>query len=266
MSPGVNIFRVNVDSLEATLKRVPAVAGATVARRLPNRIEVSIMPRIPVAVFDAGAERWEVDKTGVAIRPARPDAVLPEIDCMASEPVAAGQRIDAPGIGAALVAAGLTTRAKTPGIAKIAVDQNADMCLNMADSVAIRIGQSDNLETKLNLVARIYADRPGIASEVESIDLRFPEAPSCLPRGAAEAGSSSAQIPQPLDSVREHDDSARGSVELDGNNSPATEATQHASANQRASRRRGRGHRAPIQTAADVEDRAVSENAPGERR
>lgn len=184
--PGTNLFRLNRSNLEAALKRVSAVGGAQVSRRFPNALDIAITPRIPVALLTSGSERWEVDRAGVAIRPARPSVKLPEIACAAGVTVTPGRRINVPGVAGAITAALITSRCKPLGttkITKIEIDQNADMCLNMSDSVAIRIGQTDQLDTKLFLVRRIYDERPDIGAEVESIDLRFPESPACIPRG-----------------------------------------------------------------------------------
>jgi hypothetical protein len=194
--PGTNFFHLDRKKLETALKGVPALAEARISPRFPNSVDIVVTPREPVAVLAAGELRWEVDRSGVAIRPERSAEQLPEIACSSAANVAAGQRIDVPGVAGALSAAAFcasNAHGKPLSVAKIEVDQNGDMCLNMVDNVAIRIGQNDQLDTKLSLVRRIYNERPDIGAEVESIDLRFPEAPACLPRGTKKQGRDSSR-------------------------------------------------------------------------
>ncbi len=186
---GTNIFHVRTGRMEGALSRVPSVESARVARRLPDRVEISIVPRVPVAILACAGTRWELDAAGFAIRAARLERKLVEIALPFDCSISAGQHVDIPGVAGALVAAALATHGTRLEIAKIEVDQNADICLNMADKVAIRIGHTDKLDTKLALVRRIYEERPDIGAEVEAIDLRCPDAPACLPRGTAQHAS-----------------------------------------------------------------------------
>jgi cell division septal protein FtsQ len=251
---GTNFFRMSRGRLEAAVRRVPAVAGARISRRFPNRVGVEVAPRIPVSIVTTATGRWEVDAGGVAIRPATRDQKLPEIVCAALTSVSPGRRIDAPGVAGALAAARLTSpgaRVKPLGIAKIEVDQSGDMCLNMCDSVAIRIGQAEQLETKLALVRRIYDERPDIGAEIESIDLRFPEAPACLPRGTTKhERESRKRAGADASAAREHDSApspTAGRMEIhpdqlsQGNSEPETDKPLGRGGSGRS--RRGRSHR-----------------------
>src|SRR5207244_2648255 len=72
-------------------------------------------------------------------------------------------------------------------ITNVQVDQRGELCLNMSDNLLIRLGQEDALPTKIDYIQRIYDDKPGIGSEVQSIDLRWPESPSCVLRSAGKS-------------------------------------------------------------------------------
>jgi cell division protein FtsQ len=244
-----NFFHLNRRQLESEIESVPAVAAARISRRFPNRVEIVVTPRRPVAILAAGAARWEVDRGGVAIRPERPGQKLPEIDCASASNVAPGQRIDVPGVAGALSAASLCAAApngKPLGIAKIEVDQNGDMCLNMVDSVAIRFGQGDQLDTKLALVRRIYNERPDIGAEVETIDLRFPEAPACLTRGTAKHEREPRQPAAHSDAgAREHEPSiGPAGTAINNHLEPTSTGQQQLESNSKTGRRRrARSHR-----------------------
>jgi len=178
-----SMVQIRSGKMEGILSRIPSVRSANVRRRLPDRVVVEILPRVPVAVLSSGAQRWELDSAGVAIRMARSDARLPEISYRSACLVSQGAQVSTPGVAEALAAVTFAAHGKPLGIAKIEVDQNADICLNMMDKVAIRIGQNDKLAAKFALFRRIYDERPDIGADVESIDVRCPEAPACLPRG-----------------------------------------------------------------------------------
>jgi cell division septal protein FtsQ len=268
---GTNFFHLDRAKLESALERVPAVAGARISRRFPNRVEIAITPRAPVAILACGESRWEVDRAGVAIRPERAGQRLPVIDCASPENVEAGRRIDVPGVAGALAAAvfcASTSHGKPLGIAKIEVDQNGDMCLNMVDSVAIRIGQNDQLDAKLALVRRIYDERPDIGAEVESIDLRFPEAPACLPRGTAKQGRESSQ-PATTDAAGARErDSTRGpkGTATDSHLEPISSGNTESAIDSPAGRSRGHSHRSDSPDTGAERRRDPSAESPESRR
>lgn len=203
-----NLFRAPSGRLARALKALPWVTDATVARRLPGRLVVRLTPRVPVATVASASGRWEVDAGGVAIRATSVaageanggNAALPEISVAGPAEARPGERVDAPGVPEALKlaaeAAGAASArgAKPLPIARIEVDQSAELCLNMRDSVAIRLGQADDLSTKIALVERIYQERPDIGTAVLSIDLRCPQMPACLPRQAARESSQDGTI------------------------------------------------------------------------
>jgi len=193
--PHTNVLRVRVDEIAAALKRLPWVADAVVWRRLPDGLEARLTPRVPAALLTTPGGRWEIDGAGIPIRPARTAKGLPIIEMMADWKVRHGVPIAAPGVAEALFIARESVGEKPFRMAKIEVDQNADMCLNMQDNIAIRLGQADDLAAKLALVRRIYAEAPDIGTEVQVIDLRCPEAPVCIPRPPGKAAPRSAASP-----------------------------------------------------------------------
>lgn len=196
--PHTNVIRARLGKTVGALCRLPWVASVTLHKHLGS-VEFVVVPRRPVALVTSANGRWEVDSAGVAIRTARASIKLPEITIPDTSGVRAGARIDVAGVSVALSAVSLAHASKPVPITKIEVDQNADICLNMKDNVAIRLGAAEDIGAKLALVTRIYNDKPDIGSLVQSIDLRSPESPSCVPRAAAKDASPDAvtQI-QPL--------------------------------------------------------------------
>jgi cell division protein FtsQ len=62
-----NIFRVSLSDRQADLERLPWVQHATVMRLLPNRLQVEIVERTPVAFARQGTQIGLVDASGVLL-------------------------------------------------------------------------------------------------------------------------------------------------------------------------------------------------------
>lgn len=184
IAPGTNLFTLRAGPIVGKLSRLPWVASASIHRRFPNRLEVSVKPRVPRARLQAGGQDWEIDQAGVLIRPLRSGVDLPLIACSSTKELRPGSRADADGLAGALRVIQDCAPRGGVKIVKVDVDANGELCLNMSDTVAIRLGREEALSTKIDYVQRIYDDKPGIGSEVQSIDLRWPESPSCVLRNA----------------------------------------------------------------------------------
>jgi hypothetical protein len=88
------------------------------------------------------------------------------------------------------VAAAIRIYQKAPSslrdrIAKIEVDRNDNICLNMHDGIPVTFGQEDDIHAKIVVVDRIYRNHPGIAVQVAAIDVSVPTEPACKPRVTA---------------------------------------------------------------------------------
>jgi cell division septal protein FtsQ len=195
LRPEVNLFHAPRAAMRGALERLPFVAEATLSLRPPSTLLIHVMPRRTAAVLDVGGSRWEVDSNGVAIRRERPGWPFALARLERPSTVRAGERIETPDALAVMEVVALRDRISRAPLAKISVDQAADLCLNMNDGIAIRLGQTEELETKLGLVQRIYEEAPHIASEVQAIDLRSPETPACTPR---KPGNDASKTTRPL--------------------------------------------------------------------
>lgn len=188
IAPRTNIFRAKTKAMEQRLKALPFVADAHVSKTILCSLAVKITPRRPVALLDNGAQRWELDGEAVPIREARADENLPEIS-VPDAAVQAGIPSANGGVAGALKTLESCSKMHVGPITKIAVDPGGDLCLNMNDGVVIRLGQPEEIATKVKLAARIYGEDPGVASKVESIDISNPERPACTPRTVKAADS-----------------------------------------------------------------------------
>jgi cell division septal protein FtsQ len=197
-----NIIAAPIGELKEQIQRNPWVAEAQIGRRLPGTLIVEIKPKPTHALLLTAGRHWDVDEAGFVIRRARRSIEKVVIAMDTSHRIKAGMQVTEEGISNALGLVKSLGRLQTPKVVKITVDRHAYMCLNMSDGIAIRLGCSDELETKLALVKKIYSMQPDLSEKVESIDLTAPEHPACLPR-------SETSRPKQRDSVSVHKSMAR---------------------------------------------------------
>ena len=184
---GTNFFRAPVGPLEARLRKLPCVASASVSRRFPDSLNTKITLRQPVVIAETSAGQFETDAGGVAIRPARPEMEnrLPHIVLQRPRDVQAGTTFADSALDAAILT--LRTLKNDPALpsAKIEVDRNDNLCLNMQDGLKVRFGSPEETDAKIKLVLDIYHREPTIARRLLAVNLSCPSWPACTPRKPA---------------------------------------------------------------------------------
>ena len=82
IAEGANIFAVDIAGAARRLAAVPAVADVQIERRLPDRIEITLVARDPVARIGSGGaahDQWLVDDSGFVVQP---EIWKPEFDSL----------------------------------------------------------------------------------------------------------------------------------------------------------------------------------------
>lgn len=186
-------FRVSLESQTRALQALPFVRSARVQRGAPFSLDVQIQARIPLVIVRSGNRNYEVDVDGVPIRQARPGMRrLPLIELRRGEELRPGQPLVDPVVTSLIQ----LVRSNDPSlwlrIAKIEVDPQDNLCLNMLDGVRIDLGNAEELARKFLLVQMIYEREPGISQRLSAINLSNPDWPACVVRRgitvAADAG------------------------------------------------------------------------------
>lgn len=186
IAPGTNLLRAPAERIARALRMQPWTEEVSVSRRLPNTLEIRLTPRIPAAALEtADGWRWEVDSQGRVLRTDRAALRLPVIYMATLQTAQPGQRVEHPALAAALEIVARSSGTNPLPLTKIEIDQNEELCLNMQGDVLIRLGHTEELNGKIELVKRIYAQDRAIGERVAAIDLRCPNAFSCTPRKAA---------------------------------------------------------------------------------
>jgi cell division protein FtsQ len=185
---GENLIALDLTRVEQQLKRLsPWVESATVRRVLPDRLEVEIVERRPVAQLTSLGALLAADGVRLPLAPAAPgDAALPVVltaPTIAPDPAALGRAIQL----LSLLAGG--TRPLLARVAAIDLSAPDDAVLRLTDvNYAVHLGDGDFV-ARLNRyqnAAPLLAERyPGIAT----VDLRFRDrvVVSPVPRAAREA-------------------------------------------------------------------------------
>jgi cell division protein FtsQ len=175
---GRNILTVGIDEWQERLLASPWVEAATLRRRLPSHIEVSIIERHPIGIARIGRSLYLVDDQGVVIDdygPTYADYDLPMVDGLAGRPGENVSVIDERrAILAARVIAALGPR---PDLAKrvsqidVADPHNAVVMLEN-DTALLRLGNEDFAERIQQYLDLAPALRDRL-HEIDYVDLRF---------------------------------------------------------------------------------------------
>ncbi len=195
-----NLFWMLRQPLTKRLTADPVIDHADRSVRLPNLLVLTVTERQPFAVLAAtqnGARQfWLLDRKGIPYREIdRPPAHLPVIDAAeAALPtdIAPGKSLETEWLPEAYHLLALARADRALSGAKIAVDQNLNLCLNRKDMPQIRLGQSDSLPWKMALAdAALSAYGGALSHRAAYIDVSCPQQPVWRPRSAPDAATRS---------------------------------------------------------------------------
>jgi cell division septal protein FtsQ len=178
---GTNLLRAPIGQMERQMKSLAWVDTAQVRWLSPHTLGVRFKPRDPVVVAQVGGQRYEVDATGVPIRVVRPalDRHLPVIEVERTIDVQFGTPTHDEALLSAINIYRDAPRQPMVHIAKIVVDRDGNICLNMIDGIQVQLGQPDDLATKMRYVQRVYELEPTVSTRLVAINLTYPKQPAC---------------------------------------------------------------------------------------
>ena len=182
ISAKTNLFLMKSSRIQNALCRLPFIHAVTIRKFPPGTLILHVIPRVPVAALICPDGKWELDGAGDVIRPLA-HANLPCIQLTSSTPVTIGQPVNDPGVMGGILILNQYKPDGNPGISKIEVDQNGDICLNMQDHILIKLGPADQLISKVATLERIYQLNRNIAQHLQSINLICNDALACTLRG-----------------------------------------------------------------------------------
>jgi len=187
MASGSNILLLKKKPIVESILRNPVVKEARLYRKFPSTVIARIVERAPAMSLDTGKGFFAVDASGIPYRtipspiPGLPVIVLePESNLMPKPPVL-GKRLTFRNFDGIVETLKVARREGLPGVGKISVDQNGDLCLNVRGKYEVKLGQPDALLAKIRTVIETER-KAGGQGAVEYIDVSCPEAPAYKPR------------------------------------------------------------------------------------
>lgn len=192
---GTSLLMLDLEELQRVVVRLPRIRHATVRRRLPSSIEVSVEPRVAHAVVEStDGDLQLVDAEGVLLGPSdEPAAELPRLRLRAggSGPAEAGER--SPSLAMALRVLHWLERSGPDTVSPVdhlALDERG-VTLVFADGLEALVGDDRSLADKMEGLQALLADDPPNTPAV--IDLRFSD--MVIVRDPADSASARAPAP-----------------------------------------------------------------------
>jgi cell division protein FtsQ len=173
---GRNIFGINIHSISSQIKiDTPSIKDAIVRRALPNKLEINIIPRIPVAKIK-GARYFPIDRTGMVLSPDIETGRLPVIMGLSMwvRPKVGAEIKNAQIQNAFLLIDALDESSSVSDytVSTIDVSNHKNLSFYLVNGVEIKIGNEDFLERLGRLNTTL--SKPGLDKEnIRYIDLRF---------------------------------------------------------------------------------------------
>jgi cell division protein FtsQ len=169
---GTPLLRVDIDTAQARVARLPQVASVEVTRDWPDSVVITVVERVPVAVVGEAGSRSLVDADGVLfdmVTGEAPDGVVP-------------LEVASPGPEDPATLAGVAAIASLPAgvraeVAAAAATGPDDVTLELADGTAVRWGDATESRAKsAALVGLLQQVRSGALEPAGTIDVSTPDA------------------------------------------------------------------------------------------
>jgi cell division protein FtsQ len=177
VSPDETLLRVSPRRVESRVKTSPWIAEATVTRRFPHTLDVTVTERQPFALVDAqGAGQWLVTADGywiVAKTKESTAGIVPIKDVSGLRPTSGTTANSRVLLNALAVLSGISPqlRAKTKSVSASTVEKTM---LVLKNDVQIAIGDSEDIQKK-DLIARGILSRE---KRVVYVNVRITDRPT----------------------------------------------------------------------------------------
>lgn len=167
---GTNVFHLDVRAVERRLEDDPRIHGATVSTELPDRVEIAVVLRKPVALVGWPGELVGAD--GVVIGPTVDEPDLPFLVTGPGEPAE----------GDALVTAARAAAALGPSLRRavdaIVVTDEGELAVRLAAGFTARFGPPTELGAKAGSLAALLDWVREQDMAIVSADLTVPGSPT----------------------------------------------------------------------------------------
>ena len=174
---GLNIFWVREEEVGHRLQAIAAVQSARVRTVLPDRLEVRIVERAPVAVWQHGGMSYLVDAEGRVLQATDQAVALPTIRDVGTQPVQMGGSVDRAALTTMFRLQQLLPRVAglTPRELEYGLDTGVTVVPNSGPRV--RFGSDDDLDWQVTALVAVRREMDRQGRQPELIDVRFKDRP-----------------------------------------------------------------------------------------
>lgn len=186
---GQNILLLRKSPILRLIGRLPEVKEVKIGRTFPDKVWVRVYERGASAVLTDGSRYCMVQDDGLMFhRTKGPVEGLALITIPPCERLVVGGKVRSQASRHALK---VLTCARKEGLklGKISVDVRGDICLNMGSDFYVKLGQPDDIASKMRLLRRVFAYKPSIANDAIYVDVSCPSAIVWKPKMVAQAAS-----------------------------------------------------------------------------
>jgi cell division protein FtsQ len=174
---GLNIFWVREEEVGHRLQAIAAVQSARARTVLPDLLEVRIVERAPVAVWQNGGMSYLVDAEGRVLQATDKAVALPTIRDVGPQPVQPGASVDRGALTTMFRLQQLLPR--VAGVTPRELEYGLDTGVTVtADSgPRVRFGSDDDLDWQVNALVAVRRELDRRGQRAELIDMRFKDRP-----------------------------------------------------------------------------------------
>ena len=174
ISPGQNIFKLDLKSAEKKFQLLPLVKVVNITRKLPATIYIDVEERKAVGVLQITDGFIQVDDEGVCLRKA--DIVNAQI------PVITGVQIDFSGIGKKIESEKLSTVLNVvcelpeeilPKLSEVHIDDQGCIKLYMLNGIQCRLGLPEKIKQKAQILLNVLQELQPKGKKIEYIELSY---------------------------------------------------------------------------------------------
>ena len=174
LSSSTNVLWFDPRAVERRLESDPWVATATVSRRLPGTIRISVVERVPVAMIQNERGFTVVTADGVALTTVEGDPALPEI-VVAAGSSARWENAQARAAAARAIA-GLDA-GRRPGVVR-AVVWSGSLTVELDGGTRVEFGEPIGIEAKAAAARRILRWATSRRASVARVNVIAPDSPT----------------------------------------------------------------------------------------
>ncbi|HHV44970.1 MAG TPA: FtsQ-type POTRA domain-containing protein [Firmicutes bacterium] len=176
-----NLLMIDLERVKALLLAEPRIEDAQVRLELPDRLQVTVLERQPVALIPYGEVFYLVDEAGRLIGA---QGYVTE-----SLPFLTGVRLEEPTVGSKPISHGLavgilvvnTLDAElASSVSEVNVEDPEDIRLYLRNLIVVRLGDSLQMKEKLTVLKPLLADLARRNQTPRQIDLSIPSQPVVL--------------------------------------------------------------------------------------